>query len=125
MTYDDNIIFWCDLRVLVELQLKMKTIILFLTSGFSSSENIKPICLPLSRELRAKDYVARRPFIAGWGSISFGKFTFFNKKKIKKKKKYVQRLDTGIFMVLLQPTCFCISRSKQRYSVGAASASGS
>lgn len=47
------------------------------------------------------------------------------KKRLKKKKKYVQRLDTGIFMVLLQPTCFCISRSKQRYSVGAASASGS
>ncbi|XP_072933644.1 venom serine protease Bi-VSP-like [Epargyreus clarus] len=32
---------------------------------------IRPICLPLSKELRTKNFVNYRPFVAGWGQIKY------------------------------------------------------
>jgi len=32
---------------------------------------IQPICLPLSPDIRSRDFVRHYPFIAGWGSIHF------------------------------------------------------
>ncbi|KAK6635564.1 hypothetical protein RUM44_000816 [Polyplax serrata] len=32
---------------------------------------IRPVCLPIEPDLRTKDYVNRKPFIAGWGTLSF------------------------------------------------------
>lgn len=40
------------------------------------NEDVRPICLPTSAELRSKDIEGLTPFIAGWGSLAFRSSNF-------------------------------------------------
>lgn len=35
------------------------------------NDKVRPICLPLSDELRNKDYTYYQPFLAGWGATTY------------------------------------------------------
>ncbi|XP_063241860.1 venom protease-like [Bacillus rossius redtenbacheri] len=45
--------------------------LLWLSEDVRFTARIRPICLPLSPELRSKTFVRNYPFIAGWGSTSY------------------------------------------------------
>nr|XP_014099091.2 venom protease [Bactrocera oleae] len=46
--------------------------IVWLQRNVQFIDNIKPICLPSSQQLRSKSYLNYTPFVAGWGKIMEG-----------------------------------------------------
>lgn len=45
--------------------------LLRLTQSAPFNDKVRPICLPLSDELRNRDYTYYQPFLAGWGATSY------------------------------------------------------
>lgn len=42
------------------------------------ADAVHPICLPVSDELKNRNFVRNLPFIAGWGATSWSNSNFFN-----------------------------------------------
>lgn len=70
-TYDINV----DLKIVHELFdpkiMYADIAILRLAQPAPFSDKVRPICLPLTDELRQRDYTYYQPFLAGWGATSY------------------------------------------------------